>query len=445
MTYQETDTIIALSSGQGRAGIAVIRLSGPKSDDVLYHLTRKRLPETRKSATRWILSETGDKLDESLILRFKAPASFSGEDMAEIHCHGSPAIVEEILSLATSIGGVRHAQRGEFSQRAFENGKIDLLQAEGIADLIDADSSAQLKQAARFVAGDASGKISEWRQSILEASAFLAASIDFSDEGDVSDEVHAPAIGILDGLISEFGLALEHAKSASRVRDGIRIAVLGKPNAGKSTLINALSGRDAAIVSEIAGTTRDILESHLIIAGVPVTIADTAGLRETDDPIEAEGVKRARSWSENADLRLYLSRADEGELTRPSILADQDIWIISQIDRVESFKSDFGEDIALSMETGLGFDELKTSLEAVVMKLTQSSEAPIVVRLRHIESLTTGLDALMRAKSQLIEFGDVDLSAFELSIARSALDRILGHVDVEDILGEVFSGFCVGK
>lgn len=445
MTHQETDTIIALSSGHGRAGIAVIRITGPKSDYILTRLTDFKLPTPRKSATRWLRDADGTRLDEALILRFKAPHSFTGEDVAEIHCHGSPAIVESILSEAIRLKHVRLAQPGEFSRRAFENNKLDLLQAEGIADLIDAQSVAQVKQAARFVAGDASERIETWRKIILEASAYLAASIDFSDEGDVSEDVHAPVIGLIDELTSEFSAALKDAQFASRVRDGLRIAILGKPNAGKSTLINALAKRDAAIVSDIPGTTRDVLETHILLNGVPVTIADTAGLRDTNDPIESEGVKRARRWSEDADIRIFLTRADDEVGDRPEELGPQDIWVISQADRRDGDLFQAKADLSLAVATGQGMESLESILLQKVIGLTRSEETPTIVRLRHIESLTQSHEALTRTKALLLDIGDVDLAAFELSIARSALDQILGRVDVEDILGEVFSGFCVGK
>ncbi len=353
--------------------------------------------------------------------------------------------MEAILIEATRMKKVRLAERGEFSRRAFENGKLDLLQAEGIADLIDANSIAQMKQAARFVGGDASERIETWRKIILEASAFLAASIDFSDEGDVGEGAHAPVVGLIDELLSEFNAALADAKSASRIRDGLRIAILGKPNAGKSTLINALTKRDAAIVSDIPGTTRDVLETHIVLNGVPVTVADTAGLRLTDDPIEAEGVKRARRWADDADIRIYLTRADDDVGDRPIELGPNDIWVISQVDRAEGELFPNEVDLSLAVATGQGMDTLQSILLQKVVGLTSSDEAPTVVRLRHIESLNDSFAALERAKALLMEIGDVDLAAFELSIARTSLDQILGHVDVEDILGEVFSGFCVGK
>ena len=362
MTHQETDTIIALSSGQGRSGIAVVRISGPKSDKILKQLTHFRLPVPRKAATRWLYDSDGVRFDEALILRFTAPNSFTGEDCAEIHCHGSPAIVEAILIEAKRMKKVRLAERGEFSRRAFENGKLDLLQAEGIADLIDADSIAQMKQAARFVGGDASERIETWRKIILEASAFLAASIDFSDEGDVGEDAHAPVVGLIDELVSEFKAALTDAKSASRIRDGLRIAILGKPNAGKSTLINALAKRDAAIVSDIPGTTRDVLETHIVLNGVPVTVADTAGLRLTDDPIEAEGVKRARRWADDADIRIYLTRADDDVGDRPTELGPNDIWVISQVDRAYGQLFPNEVDLSLAVATGQGMDTLESIL-----------------------------------------------------------------------------------
>ncbi|MAT34041.1 MAG: tRNA uridine-5-carboxymethylaminomethyl(34) synthesis GTPase MnmE [Ponticaulis sp.] len=445
MTEFNSDTIIALSSGQGRAGVAVIRISGPKAFQSAIDLTAKRLPPPREAVVRWVVDEDGFRVDQVLLVRFSGPESFTGEDVVELHCHGSMAVVSKILQLATQTSDVRLAEAGEFSRRAFENNKLDLLQAEAIADLIDSDSEAQLKQAAKFLAGDASETISGWRRVLLEASALLAATIDFSDEGDVSEDVHLPAVRLLEGLKTEFETSLKNSKKAARVRDGVRLAILGKPNAGKSSLINALLAREAAIVSDIPGTTRDIVESQILISGVPVTIADTAGLRDSDDPIEAEGVRRAIQWAENADLRLYLSRLDAGsDSVRPVELKDNDLWIGSQSDRVNTpIRADY--DLRISVATGEGMDRLASILTERVADMTSESEAPVVVRLRHQKNLSTALEAISQSLTLLIESGDVDLAEFELSIARSALDQILGRVDVEDILGEVFAGFCVGK
>lgn len=440
-----TDTIIALSSGQGRSGVAVLRISGPRAFQLALELTSKRLPSPREAGVRWILDTEGVRIDQALLIRFSAPDSFTGEDVVELHCHGSPPVVSTVLELSVKTGYVRLAEAGEFSRRAFENGKLDLLQAEGIGDLIHSDTTEQMKQAARFVAGDASDRLVSWRKRILEASAFLAASIDFSDEGDVSDDVHAPVVSIIQELEAEFEQSLRNAETASRVRDGLRIAILGKPNAGKSTLINALVARDAAIVSDIPGTTRDVLESQLVLEGVPITIADTAGLRESEDPIEAEGVRRARLWSDNADIRIYLTRLDDPDLeSRPAFLKTNDIWVGSQSDRADA-NHNLSVDVELSVQDKTGVDELVRTISERVVVLTRSKEAPVIVRLRHKNSLERALEALQTSRLQLSQFGDVDLAEFELSIARSALDQILGRVDVEDILGEVFSGFCVGK
>ena len=443
---EQIETIIALSSGQGRAGVAVLRISGPKSNEILRRLTKGRLPSVRQTSLRWLLDSEGERLDQALILRFEGPNSFTGEDLVELHCHGSIAVVEAVIALACQKKECRLAARGEFSQRAFENGRIDLVQAEGIADLIDSTSELQMKQAARFVAGDASETIQAWRKQVLEASAFLAASIDFSDEGDVSEEAHAPARDIIRQLVSDFDKSLETAQTATRIRDGIRIAIIGVPNAGKSTLMNALLSRDAAIVSDIAGTTRDIIETQMILAGVPVILADTAGLRKTDDPIEAEGVRRAEAWAENADIRLFLTRLDEvAETSETYKRRDTDLLIGTQLDRVAGYKPAFKSDILVSAKTGEGMRDLINRLEDLILSLISSEEAPAIVRLRHRENLTSARSALNMALEQLDEFGDVDLAAFELSLARSSLESILGQVDVEDILGEVFSGFCVGK
>ncbi len=439
--FVKTDTIIALSSGNVRAGVSVFRISGPDAFEFLERYVKTSVTVFRTAALRWIQDEAGQKIDQALILKFQAPNSFTGENMLELHCHGSLAVSEEILRLASLIPTFRVAEPGEFSRRAFENDKLDLVQAEGIADIIDAVTPAQIHQAARFVAGDASDKLTEWRKLILEASAYLAASIDFSDEGDVGESPHGPAIGIIQNLRSIFQDTLDNAKSASRIRDGIRIAILGEPNVGKSTLMNALSNRDAAIVSDIAGTTRDILEVPMVLNGIYVTLADTAGLRDTDDPIEAEGVRRARAWAESADLRIYLTPVGTS-FTRPENV-DLVIGTKSDLSNAETPSSDY--DLSISVSSGANMSWLKQMLSEKVTSLTGVSEAPNIVRARHQTNLHRALESLERAEQQLSEFDDVDLAAFELSIASSALDQILGRVDVEDVLGEVFSGFCVGK
>ncbi len=436
------DTIIALSSGHGRAGVSVFRISGPDAFTFLDQYTRHPIRSARRASLRWIHNETGDHIDQALILKFEAPASFTGEHMVELHCHGSLAVVDEIIRLALRLPRFRLADAGEFSLRAFENNKLDLVQAEGIADVIDATTPTQLKQAARFVAGDASEKLDAWRKTLLEASALIAASIDFSDEGDVGESPHGPVLGLIGELITSFEAALAGSKSASRIRDGVRIAILGEPNVGKSTLMNALANRDAAIVSEIAGTTRDILETHLVLEGVPVTLADTAGLRETDDPIEAEGVRRARAWAAKADLRLYLAPCRAGSLPENEEI---DLFVGTKLDASENFAREVSFDVEVSAKTGDGIEDLRKMLVLSVRQLTRTQDAPSIVRARHQSQMMIAVDSLRAAKAHLEEFDDVDLAGIELSIARAALDQILGRVDVEDILGEIFSNFCVGK
>lgn len=436
----DNDTIIALSSGHGRAGVSVFRISGPKADEFLTSWTSGKPPDFRKAAVRWIIDADGHRMDQALVLRFAAPHSFTGENLVELHCHGSLAVAELVLTLALRLEGFRLADPGEFTRRAFEAGKLDLIQAEGISDIIDATTPSQLSQAARFVAGDASEVLSDWRKSILEASAYLAASIDFSDEGDVGENAHAPVLSILSDLKTKFLAALISQKSASRIRDGIRIAILGEPNAGKSTLMNAFAERDAAIVSDIAGTTRDILEVPMVLSGIPVVLADTAGLRESSDPIEREGVRRARLWAEQADIRILLVPTDQ---TPPDIGQSVDLVVGTKADLELDSGSQF--DLKVSAKSGEGLTQLRSTLEKIVLSLTSTQDAPSIVRLRHQTQMEAALEAIDRAISQITGFDDVDLAAFELSLARSALDQILGRVDVEDILGEVFSGFCVGK
>ena len=296
-------TIFALASGQGRAGVAVIRISGPASDVILENLCGRENPVPRRAVLRVLNDSKGEKIDEALVLRFKGPASFTGEDMTELQTHGSSAVIE-CISEALYRMGLRQAEPGEFTKRAFENGKMDLTEAEGLADLIDAETAGQRKQALRQMQGGLRGVYEGWRSEILDALAFVEGEIDFPEEEDVPDLLAQRAGPGLDTLAIALRKTLSESKRGERVRHGVDIAIIGAPNAGKSSIINRLAGRDAAIVSKTPGTTRDIVEVHLTMSGLPVRISDTAGLRHTDNEVEAEGVRRASVRAVEADIRL---------------------------------------------------------------------------------------------------------------------------------------------
>ena len=300
------DTIAALATGAGRAGVAIVRVSGPHVRDVLKSLCPMRFPQAREAThTRFIDPRDASAIDEGILLFFEGPASFTGEDVVELHAHGGPAVVAALIDACLRVDGVRAAEPGEFTRRAFENGKLDLAEAEGLADLVDAETEGQRRQALRQMQGALSSLYEGWRTRLIEAAALLEAEIDFPDE-DLPDALAARAGPILDGLAASMGAHLDDAHRGERVRDGYRVAIIGEPNAGKSSLLNALARREAAIVSEIPGTTRDVVEVRLVLAGFPVWLADTAGLREAADAIEAEGVRRALERAEEADLRVGL-------------------------------------------------------------------------------------------------------------------------------------------
>ncbi len=421
------DTIYALATARGRAGVAVVRISGPRAHDAVAQLCD--LPPMRVAKLRRLVWQ-GDVLDEALVLTFDY-ASFTGEPSAELHLHGSNAVVARVLQILSTLD-LRMAEAGEFTRRALENGKLDLTQVEGLADLIDADTEAQRKQAVRVLSGAIGKKVEGWRQALLRAAALIEATIDFADE-DVPVDVVPEVRELIDVVLSDLHRETVSAIS-ERIRDGFEVAILGAPNAGKSTLLNALAGRDAAIISDIAGTTRDIIEVRLDIAGFAVTLLDTAGLRETDDVVESMGVSRAISRAADADLRIFLLQsADEVLLTAP--LPDDLVYL---------GKSDLRDGQGLSGKTGQGIDDLIEKIGQILERRTAS--AGVLIRERHRIAVQTGISALNAAKSALPRAGDQpELIAAELRVALNALEALLGRVDVEMLLGEIFSSFCIGK
>lgn len=438
------DTIVALASGAGRAGVAVIRVSGPAAAAVLEALTDRKPPPPRKAARRAFCAPDGGlSLDDGIALWFPAPSSFTGEDVAELQVHGGPAVVAAIIDAALSLPGVRLAEPGEYTRRAFENGKLDLAEAEGLADLVDAETEAQRRQALRQRRGALSAVYDGWRERLIEAAALIEAEIDFPDE-ELPDALASRAGPILTALAAEMARHLDDAHRGERIRDGYRIAIIGAPNAGKSSLLNALARREAAIVSEIPGTTRDVVEVRLVLGGYPVWIADTAGLREAADAIEAEGVRRALARAEEADLRLAVVEPGGQTGGMTGTLREGDITVLSKADLGAGPTGQTGGmTIAVSSTTGTGLPELEALLTARVVDALGREEAPVLTRARHRRLVEEARAALERAVPALKR--GPELAAEDVRVAATAIGRLTGRIDVEDLLEEIFSSFCIGK
>ncbi|MGV6871470.1 tRNA uridine-5-carboxymethylaminomethyl(34) synthesis GTPase MnmE [Pseudochelatococcus sp. B33] len=441
-----SDTIVAPATAAGRSAIAVVRLSGPATRDIVTR-TCGALPRPRYASLRAIRDGQGHVLDHGLVLFFAAPASFTGEDVAELHLHGGQAVVSAVLRGLLDTGLCRLAEAGEFSRRAFLNGKLDLTAAEGIADLIDAETEAQRRQAMRQLEGVLSAAVEDWRERLLEAMALVEASLDFSDEGDVPDGLIEQGVATAAAIRAEIAAALDDGRAGERLRDGFTVAIVGPPNAGKSTLLNRIAGRDVAIVSPLAGTTRDAIEVRCDLAGTPVVFVDTAGLRDTDDPIEREGVERARKRAAAADLVLRLRATDD----RSGASFESDSEWAAGVDMLAvRTKSDLEPDrtaednvIAISAVTGEGIDDL---LAAVKQRVAASApQAPLITRERHRRAFMDTAEHLDRAVRASSVDADPELVAEDMRLALRALGRITGGVDVEDILDRLFSGFCIGK
>ena len=445
-----TDTIFALATAPGRSAVAVVRVSGPATLSIVNALCGSA-PRPRLAALR-TLRHDGVALDEALVLRFEGPASYTGEDSAEFHVHGGRAVVEALMSALAALGA-RLAEPGEFTRRAFENGKLDLAQAEGVADLIDAETEAQRRPALGQLGGALSQRYDRWRDLLVQSQAMLEAAVDFPDE-DLPEAVAERARPALRTLKAELDLALADVARGRRVRDGFRIALIGAPNAGKSTLLNGLAEREAAIVTDTPGTTRDVIEVPLVLGGYKVLLADTAGLRETSDAIEAEGVRRARAWAEDADLRLWVvdgfhvkHRVELEDAVRPGdwlVLNKVDIAQTLTLDEAERWARREGlEVVRLSARSASALDDLRGRLAAAVADALSGADFPAATRLRHAEWLREAQSYLARALS---DAGlEVELAAEDVRLAARALEKITGRVDPEDVLGRVFSTFCIGK
>jgi tRNA modification GTPase len=454
-------TIFALSSGRPPAAIAVIRISGPRAGDALTALGVKIPPPRKAGLARIRDPQSGELIDEALVLWFPGPNSETGEDTAELQAHGGRAVIAAILAALAKIEGLRMAEPGEFTRRGFENGKLDLTAVEGLADLVGAETEAQRRQAFRQMKGALGNRAEDWRQRLIRALALVEAHIDFADEGDVPEDLVAPALAIARGLSSEIETALADGRRGERLRDGLVVAIAGPPNAGKSTLLNRIARREAAIVSPYAGTTRDVIEVHLDLDGWPVTLLDTAGIRETGDPVEMEGVRRARERAAAADLVLWVVDAREqrgraGAGTGAGFSragAPPPLWLVRNKkdlldeDAVKT-KNESGIQYELQFTTsatiGAGVGPLLKALSGKAESLLSSTEAALVTRERHRKALQETLGALRRVLAPDLG-GREDLLAEELRAAATALGRLTGRVDVEDVLDVIFRDFCIGK
>lgn len=444
-----TDTIFAPATAPGRAALAVVRLSGPRSRAAVVALAGSA-PAPRRASLRKLVAADGGVIDEALTLWFPGPASYTGEDCAEFHVHGGLAVVDALVTALADLG-LRLAEPGEFTRRAFQNGRLDLAQAEAVADLIDAETTAQARQALDQLGGGLSRRYDAWREALIESLAVLEAAVDFPDE-DLPQDVAARARPHLRRLLAELNAALADADRGRRVREGFRVALIGAPNAGKSSLLNGLARRDAAIVTATPGTTRDVIEVPMVLGGYKTLVADTAGVRETEEAIEAEGVRRAQAWAAGADLRLWVvdGHASDGswrfahDLVQPG-----DLCVMNKADLPESLDGGRARAAALALDLEIldvsmkvdGAETVRRALESRVVAALAASEFPAATRLRHAESLGEAAARIERALAQ----PEPELAAEDVRLAARALERVSGRVDPEAVLDRVFSSFCIGK
>jgi tRNA modification GTPase len=453
--HSRDQTIFALSSGRPPAAIAIVRVSGPEAGAALVSLAGN-IPVPRM-ATRALLRDANQQpIDDAVVLWFSGPASATGEDVAEFHVHGGRAVLAALFAALSNFENMRAAEPGEFTRRAFENGKLDLTEAEALDDLIHADTELQRRQALRQLKGVLGDRARDWRAQIIEASALIEAGIDFSDEGDVSADLIAPARAKINTLLGEIEEVLAAQGQSERLREGLVVAIAGPPNVGKSTLMNALARREVAIVSPHAGTTRDIIEIQLDLDGYPVTMIDTAGIRATDDPVEQEGVRRARARAAEADLVLWIV---DTEPASDWLGVGAPRWIVrnkidlpgaasgeqnpSSRETADSSQRAGGAGFRISASGGDGIPELIAALVSFAKDYLGSGSGGLIGRTRQ-RQLLQKTAASLRCSMAVLGEGE-EFAAEELRLAADSLGRLLGRVDVEDILGVIFSTFCIGK
>lgn len=440
------DTIFAPATAPGRAGVAVIRISGKRAGDALTALTGKPVPPPRLATLLRLRDpSTRDLLDEALVLYFAAPASFTGEDVVELHLHGGRAVVGGVVQALGATPGLRPAEAGEFTRRAFAAGKLDLTAVEGLADLVDAETAAQRKQALRQLGGALARKVEDWRDRLMRLLAHAEADIDFPDEdlpGGLADRV-ARGVRVLS---DDLAAVLADGGRSERLRDGLHVVIVGAPNVGKSSLLNALSRRDAAIVSHLAGTTRDVVEVHLDLGGYPVILADTAGLRDGGDVVEREGMARARARAEDADVVVGVldgTRLPDLEPETTALLDERAVLVVNKCDAAADVPAELAgyPVVAVSAKSGQGLEALTTALSARCAARFDGAEAGVVTRARH----RSALEECRRHLAGALKAPLPELAAEELRMAARALGRITGRVDVEDLLDVIFRDFCIGK
>ena len=448
-----TETIYALSSGAVPSGVAVIRVSGKQTREIVEAVAGRLPPSRRALLAKLRDPQSAEVLDEALVLYFEGPNSFTGEDVAEFQCHGGRAVVSRMLAVLGSFANCRPAEPGEFTRRAFDHGRMDLTEVEGLADLIAAETESQRKQAVRQMGGALGDLYEDWRKRLIHMRAMIEADFDFADEedvpGSVVDEVWSEAIG----LHTEIADHLERSKSGERLRSGLQVVLMGAPNAGKSSLLNAIAGRDVAIVTEEAGTTRDVIEVHLDLGGYPVTLVDTAGLRETTGIVEREGIRRAEARGREADLILWAVEPGGVDLDDPISGLPEDlrlevpVWkVLTKRDLETLPKQDSSgtiEEIPCSIKSEDGIAGLFVGLTRFAEETISLGEAPLATRERHRHFLKECLVGLRTAVDS--EQLPTELRAEDLRRAADALGRITGRIDVEDLLDVIFRDFCIGK
>ena len=442
-------TIYALSTGPGVSGIAIIRVSGKDTAKVIKLLTNRSVPEPRVATIRKINKiNTSELIDEGLILWFPGPESYTGEDMAEFHIHGSKAVIDALHHSISKIENCRLAEAGEFTKLAFQNGKINLLKAESIADLISAETEIQRQQAIKIMNGKSADKFNSLREKLLKILSHVEAKIDFPDE-DLPEDILKNIKKISNEVILNIKKILDDQKVGERIREGFKIAIIGPTNAGKSSLLNHLSNRDVAIVSEIAGTTRDVIETHLNIDGYPVVVSDTAGIRDSKNEIEKKGIKLALDKAENADLKLIVIDAKSIDFkgVLKELMDENAILVVNKSDLLkEDLNSEIKnyEHVLISVKNNLNLEDLILKIKNKLKNKFITSEDILITRERHRQHLEQSLNYLKNFEEKN-EAEDFDKAAEDLRLATRHLGMIVGKVDVEEILGSIFNDFCIGK